>query len=93
MEEVMIMKNFNKPCKNCGSIGGNVGCGTCRPPDHRPRRLATRIARSLFTNGFGDEGTRLEIKKGDGHGKEIALGGWCFGAAVDQIAKVIEENA
>ena len=58
-----------------------------------PRELATKIAMRLFTNGFGGEGTRLEIKEGDGYGKEISLGGWCFQAAVAQIEKVIiEEN-
>jgi hypothetical protein len=54
--------------------------------------LAELIATKLFENGFGDEGTRLEIKQGDGYGKERSLGGWCFESAVDQVEKVILEN-
>jgi len=53
------------------------------------RILAGKIAMELFTNAFGGEGTRLEIKEGDGYGKETSLGGWCFQAAVDQIEKVL----
>lgn len=45
----------------------------------------------LFINGFGDEGTRLDIRKSV-EMVEHSIGGWCLEAAVDQIAKVIEEN-
>jgi hypothetical protein len=56
--------------------------------------LAIKIADGLFRNVFGDEGSRLEIKRSLKPGfNEKSLGGWCWGDAVDQIAKVIEENA
>jgi hypothetical protein len=58
-----------------------------------PRVLARKIAERLLMNGFGDFGTRLEIKRETNLQKETSLGGWCLEAAVDQIAKVIEENA
>jgi hypothetical protein len=58
-----------------------------------PRELARKIAERLLVNGFGDIGTRLEIKRETNIQKETSLGGWCLEAAVDQIAKVIEENA
>ncbi len=57
-----------------------------------PRVLATKIATRLFTNGFGDEGTRLDIRKSV-EMVEHSLGGWCYQAAVDQIEKaILEEN-
>ena len=63
-----------------------------------PRELAEKIATRLFTNGFADRGTRLEIKRSvrmpSGPEEEVSLGGWCYQAAVDQIEKaIIEENA
>jgi hypothetical protein len=33
----------NKPCKNCGSYGGNVGCDVCGPPI-RKRNAEERLA-------------------------------------------------
>ena len=57
-----------------------------------PCELARKIAERLLMNGFGDFGTRLEIKRETNLQKETSLGGWCLEAAVDQIAKVIEEN-
>jgi hypothetical protein len=33
----------NKPCKNCGSYGGNVGCDVCGPPI-RERIAKERLA-------------------------------------------------
>ena len=56
-----------------------------------PRVLAEKIARRLFVNGFGDEGTRLDIRKSV-EMVEHSLGGWCFQAAVDQIAEILQEN-
>ena len=57
--------------------------------------LARRIAQRLFTNGFDDFGTRLEIKQQPtgAHytAPEKSLGGWCFNAAVDQIVSVLNE--
>lgn len=35
----------NKPCKNCGSYGGNVGCDVCGPPI-REREARERLART-----------------------------------------------
>lgn len=35
----------NKPCKNCGSYGGNVGCDVCGPPI-RERIAKERLART-----------------------------------------------
>lgn len=35
----------NRPCKNCGSIGGNVGCDVCGPPI-RERKAQERLART-----------------------------------------------
>lgn len=65
---------------------------------YHPRELATKIATRLFTNGFGDQGTRLEIKRSvrmpSGPEEEVSMGGWCFEAAVDQIERaILEENA
>jgi hypothetical protein len=57
-----------------------------------PRDLAARIATDLFSNAFGDQGTRLEIKQSNGPASERSLGGWCYVAAVDRIADIIEEN-
>jgi hypothetical protein len=57
-----------------------------------PRVLAREIAGRLFMNAFGDRGTRLEIKQGNGQEPERSLGGWCLEAAVDQIADILEEN-
>ena len=46
----------------------------------------------LFTNGFGDEGTRLDIRKSV-EMVEHSIGGWCFKAVVDQIERaILEEN-
>jgi hypothetical protein len=58
-----------------------------------PRRLAARIATRLFTNAFHEEGTRLEIKQATGPETERSLGGWCYAAALDHIAAILEENA
>ena len=57
-----------------------------------PRVLARKIAERLLVNAFGDIGTRLDIRHETNLQKETSLGGWCLEAAVDQIAKVIEEN-
>lgn len=58
-----------------------------------PRELATKITKRLFTNGFGDEGTRLDIRKSV-EMVEHSIGGWCFQAVVDQIEKaILEENS
>jgi uncharacterized Zn finger protein (UPF0148 family) len=35
----------DKPCKNCGSYGGNVGCDVCGPPI-RKRKAEERLART-----------------------------------------------
>ena len=35
----------DKPCKNCGSYGGNVGCDVCGPPI-REREAQERLART-----------------------------------------------
>lgn len=35
----------NKPCKNCGGYGGNVGCDVCGPPI-REREARGRLART-----------------------------------------------
>lgn len=82
------------PAHTCPESREREALGPSDATDCSPRVLATKIAMSLFTNGFGGEGTRLEIKEGDGYGKETSLGGWCFQAAVDQIEKaIIEENS
>jgi hypothetical protein len=79
-------------------------CGMCNPPAKEkhnarrsaaacsPRLLARKIAERLLINAFGDIGTRLDIRRETNLQKETSLGGWCLEAAVDQIAKVIEEN-
>lgn len=78
----MPAKTTNETTKPSGS-----DAPTCSPRD-----LAARIALRLFTNGFGNEGTRLEIKLATGHNQEQSLGGWCYGAAFDQIENVLREN-
>ncbi len=57
-----------------------------------PRDLAARIATGIFTNSFGDLGTRLEIKQATGLITERPIGGLCYLAAIDRIAAIIEEN-
>ena len=58
-----------------------------------PRVLAERIATDLFSNAFGDQGTRLEIKQATAPQSERSLGGWCYVAAVDRITVILEENS
>lgn len=41
----------NKPCKNCGSYGGNVGCDVCGPPI-RERMAKERLARTTCSERF-----------------------------------------
>jgi len=56
--------------------------------DKKTHALATRIATRLFTNGCAEIAQRLvltvDYPAGPG-GRD--LGGWCFNAAVDQIAE------
>jgi hypothetical protein len=95
-----------KLCKQCITSSACKAQGKCLYPPATeeliarrsaaacsPRVLAARIATDLFTNAFGDQGTRLEIKQSNGPASERSLGGWCYVAAVDRIADIIEENA
>lgn len=61
-----------KPCKNCGWIGGNVGCDTCGPP-HRRQRTApessgagagSALAFKLEAGGKTYEGTVTVVEDG-----------------------------
>jgi len=53
--------------------------------------LAERIATKLFTNGFGEQGTRLVLV--DERGVSVRdLGGWCFDAVVRQIRDEFEHH-
>lgn len=58
-----------------------------------PLEVSARIATRLFSNGFGDQGERLEIKQAIGYEKERSLGGWCYLAALAEITAVLEESA
>ena len=61
------------------------------------RGLAEQIATRLYTDGSGQEATRLELRLATtpnrGRSFERPLGGWCKGAATDQILAILEENA
>jgi hypothetical protein len=41
----MKKQMIDKPCKNCGSYGGNAGCDVCGPPI-RQREAEERLARA-----------------------------------------------
>ena len=66
------------------------------PTTSTTRELAEMIADSLLTNGFGEEGDRLDIRQSLGPNstfdEERSLGGWCRGAIVDQIVDVLMES-
>jgi hypothetical protein len=55
------------------------------------RKLAKKIARSLFTDGSGNHAQRLELKHGK-LGFERAGGGWCEAAVEDVIADMLWSN-
>ena len=62
----------DKPCKNCGSFGGNVGCDVCGPPI-RKRNAEERIERAsetLLPCPFCG-GKAVVMNAYDGHGEEI----------------------
>lgn len=59
--------------------------------ERRVTDLAISIAQKLFANNFLEQGTRLAIRQGDPQGGEKDLGGWCFNAAVEQIARTIRQ--
>jgi hypothetical protein len=41
-----------KPCKNCGSIGGNSGCNVCRIP--KMREFKSLVAEMLNGRAWSD---------------------------------------
>lgn len=55
--------------------------------------LSRQIADRLFTNGAGDEASRLvmyrEVASGD---KKCDLGGWCREAVIDQVSEVLRSG-
>jgi hypothetical protein len=57
------------------------------------QQIAEKIANALFTNGVGDRAFILRMHDRN----DRYLGGWCKGAAIDQIRTVLalagKENA
>lgn len=51
-------------------------------------KLARRITKKLFVNGFGDQATRLVLELENGRDG----GGWCEEAVVDVIRDTINEK-
>ena len=65
-------------------------------PDDSARKLARKIAISLFTNGEGKRAERLQLKmlkrRAIPISGETDGGGWGFEFAMDDIARVIEAH-
>lgn len=59
------------------------------PDGAQTRELAALIAKRLFTNGSGDRAQRLVFTVDTPVKRD--LGGWCFEAAVDQIAAQLSQ--
>lgn len=55
------------------------------------KELAERIARLLFTDGFGRHADRLEMKHDDRRGGEVSGAGWCESAVSDRIEGILNE--
>ena len=96
-------ENDAMKCPICGETSLHLTDHECEPMMAKEKplcpsdaaacspQLATKIATKLFTNGFGDEGTRLDIRKSV-EMVEHSIGGWCYNAVVDQIEKAILEQ-
>lgn len=54
------------------------------------RRVATLIARDLFTNGGGSRADRLVLVQ---DGKPQDLGGWSMQPVIDRITRTLISNA
>ena len=53
--------------------------------------MARQIARALFTDGFGERASRLQMKhRKKGSIDEIDGSGWCESAAVKKIEEVLD---
>lgn len=60
------------------------------------REVAEQIADDLFTNGQGDEASRLVLvqnKNPDDLSEDWPIGGWCKAAVVDRITRVLDAAA
>lgn len=65
-------------------------CEDCFPFDAQRtanRLVAEQIAADLFENGAGQHAKRLVIELPDGRDG----GGWCEGAVVDRVAKILDQ--
>ena len=51
----------DKPCKNCGSYGGNIGCDVCGPPI-REREAQERLARTACSACAGLRDTMAKME-------------------------------
>lgn len=61
-----------RPCKNCWSIGGNVGCDVCGPP-LRERKARERLARRVFSLPLSDHALADYVEQqGAKHRKGVA---------------------
>lgn len=63
---------------------------TQRPTSNAERRLARRIAKQLFTDGFGDRAVRLVFEYGSA---DLKGTGWCESAVADRIEKNLRSSA
>lgn len=57
--------------------------------EHDRLKLATRIAKDLFTNGMKERADRLALMSKDGRD----LGGWGLEPMRDRIANALEQQA
>jgi hypothetical protein len=62
-------------------------------PVRRRQAVARKIAERLFCNGFDQKAARLVMEPLGRSIREADIGGWSFSAAVQQIAKAMEEQA
>jgi hypothetical protein len=91
------MASKSKSPRKSGGALGVASAANCSP-----RELAEKIATRLFQDGMTERmATRLELRLDQGgkrnatvsgRNAEIPLGGWCYAAAVNQIARILEEN-
>lgn len=65
-----------------------------RKKNNPHRKLAEKIARSLFTDGQGERADRLQMMhKTHPSPSERAGAGWCEAAVADRIAEILLSNA